>query len=77
VWPLGYAQFLKPLLHENPYCEAIDVVELLDEARFLRTCRNLLFDKTSRAYAKDRQAAYATQVKQLPPAADLINAYLN
>jgi hypothetical protein len=77
VWPLGYTQFLKPLLHENPYCEAIEVVELLDEASFLRKCGNLLFDETARAGAKDRQAAYVTQVRQLPRAAELIDVHLN
>ena len=76
MWPLGFREFLKPLLRDNPYCSAIDVVELMDEAGFVGTCRRLLFDAGARAAVRERQAAYVARVKQLPTAAQLIDNYL-
>jgi Family of unknown function (DUF6365) len=77
LWPLGYWQFLRPLLRDNPYCSAIDVLELMDEAGFVETCRQLLFNAQAREAAVARQARYVAQVRQLPTAAQLIDTYLN
>jgi hypothetical protein len=76
MWPLGYREFLKPLLQGNPYVDAMDVQELLDESGFIEACRLRLFDKTGRGEAIARQDAYATHVRKLPSAAQLIDTYL-
>jgi hypothetical protein len=76
LWPLGHWRFLKPLLGQNPYCKAVDVIELLDENGFVETCRRLLFDSAVREDASAREIAYAAQVRQLPTAAQLIDGYL-
>jgi hypothetical protein len=77
LWPLGHWQFLKPLLCDNPYRQAIDVVELLHETVFVETCRRLLYDSASRAAMAHRQNTYADQVRKLPTAAQLIESYLH
>jgi hypothetical protein len=76
LWPLGYWEFLGPLMSGNPYCSALDTVELLDEAGFVHRCRSLLLDPQVRQDARSRQAAYVAQVRRLPPAAGLIDGYL-
>jgi hypothetical protein len=76
LWPLGYWEFLDPLMSGNPYCEALDIVELLDEAEFVHRCRRLLLDPQARQDARSRQAAYVAQARRLPSAAQVIDRYL-
>jgi hypothetical protein len=76
LWPLGYWQFLQPLLKGNPYRDALSVVELIDETDFVSTCRSLLFDSHERAASIERQTTYGEQVRRLPTAAHLIESYL-
>jgi hypothetical protein len=74
LWPVGYYQFLRPLLQGNPYMTALDVVELLDEQQVQSSLAGLLFDKTTRAEQTHRQAAYVGQVRSLPTGAQMIKA---
>ncbi len=76
VWPLGLHDFLAPVLRDNPYLGAIDLVELLDEEAFVDTCRRLLFDPAARAAAAARRAAYVATVTQLPSAGAAFDAQL-
>jgi Family of unknown function (DUF6365) len=76
LWPLGYWQFLKPLLQDNPYREALEVVELTDEAQCIEQCRLLLFDAAARDRTLGRHAAYASKARSLPTAAEVIYSYL-
>lgn len=76
LWPLGYHEFLHPLLENNPYCEALDRVELLDEAVVLARCRLLLDDADARQAMADRQEGYLKQVAALPSAADVVHGFL-
>jgi len=77
LWPLGYRQYLAPLLRDNPYCSVVEVVEILDEPRFVSTGRQLIFDTSARDGAKDRMSKYVARVGELPTAGQLINQYLN
>ena len=77
MWPLGYWHYLKPLLHENPYCSAVKVVDLLDETTFIETCGRLLSGANGRDEAMQRQTSYMELVNKLPSAAQLIDSYLN
>lgn len=76
MWPLGFWKFLRPLLDFNPYCSAINMVELTDDSGFLDVCRSLLFDEKSRQSNIQRQAEYTDRVRKLPGAAELIHGYL-
>ncbi len=65
-----------PVLRANPYVDAIDVVELLDEERFVATCAGLLGDPAAQASAAGRRAAYLARVDALPRPADAFEAAL-
>ena len=77
LWPLGLYSFLEPLLTANRYNEAVEVVELLDETRFLEVTNKLLFDETARRSHVDRQIAYIREVERLPSGADVVAEYLS
>jgi Family of unknown function (DUF6365) len=74
LWPLGYHRFVAPLLEDNPYMKAVEVVEMLDERRVEGTLHGLLFDRTARAEQAHRQAAYLSHVRSLPSGAQLVKA---
>jgi hypothetical protein len=76
LWPLGYHRFVAPLLENNPYMQAVEVVEMLDEQRVEATLHGLLFDRTARAEQAHRQEAYLSHVRSLPSGAQLVQAYL-
>ena len=76
LWPLGYHRFVAPLLADNPYMQAVEVVEMLDEQRVEGTLHGLLFNRTARAEQAHRQAAYLSHVRSLPSGAQLVNAHL-
>jgi Family of unknown function (DUF6365) len=76
LWPLGYHRFVAPLLEDNPYMKAVEVVEMLDERRVEGILHGLLFDRTARAEQAHRQAAYLSHVRSLPSGAQLVNAHL-
>jgi hypothetical protein len=74
LWPLGYHRFVAPLLENNPYMQAVEVVEMLDEQRVEATLHGLLFDRTARAEQAHRQEAYLSHVRSLPSGAQLVKA---
>jgi hypothetical protein len=76
LWPLGYYRFVAPLLENNPYLQAVEVLEMLDEKRVEATLHRLLFDATARAEQAHRQAAYLNHVRSLPSGAQLVRDYL-
>lgn len=76
LWPLGWFDFLAPVLKDNPYLETVEAVELIDERGFVETCERLLFDTTARQRMQERQAAYVSAVGGLPRAAEVVRQYL-
>jgi hypothetical protein len=72
LWPLGYHRFLEPLLRENSYVDALEVVELLDEERIHSSMSALLFDETERQERLHKQTAYMSDVRCLPTGAEII-----
>ena len=76
LWPLGYHRFLAPLLANNPYVGALEMVELLREREVEAALSALLFDSGARAEQAHRQAAYLAQVRSLPTGAQLIKTSL-
>lgn len=72
LWPLGYHRFLAPLLRENPYATALEIVELLDERRVEAALSALLFDACAREEHLHHQSAYVSQISSLPTAAQIV-----
>jgi hypothetical protein len=73
LWPLGYYRFLQPLLRDNPYRAALDVVPLLEEVQVENTLSTLLFDQTRRDGQLHRQAQYLQFVRTLPTGAEAVH----
>lgn len=67
VWPAGLHATLGAVIAGNPFTEAIEIVELLDEERMVSTLRMLLFDDAAATRARERQRAYRAEVARLPP----------
>lgn len=74
LWPLGFHRFLAPLLQDNPYVAALDIVEILDEVHTESTVAGLLFDPARREDQLHRQAGYMNQVRSLLTGAQTIKA---
>jgi hypothetical protein len=72
LWPLGCHRFLAPLLRANPYTNALEIVELLDEQQVEASLSAVLFDECARSEHLHRQAAYVSQVAALPTAAQIV-----
>jgi len=77
VWGLGLFDFLQPVLRDNPYLRAISLLEVLEEERFVETCRALLFDEAQRARLVAAQAGYVQSVRRLPTAAEAFDQALS
>lgn len=77
MWPLGYDQFLRPVLTDNPYGRAVATAEVFDAARVCETMRALVFDPATREERLAAQAAYVRLVSSLPSGASLLTAGLS
>lgn len=75
LWPLGYHEFLGPMLAGNPLLDAVPCIELLDEKGVSCALSGLLFDAGSRQRAVERQLAYAREIGRLPRAAEALTAF--
>ena len=76
IWPGGFHAFLAPLLRKNPYREAIELVEVLDEPAFVRALERVLGEASAADAIRERQARYVSLVRELPSAADLFATWL-
>jgi hypothetical protein len=76
LWPLGYYDFLRPLLADNSYCQTFEAIEIVDEQAFITTCDKLLNDRPAREAMLQRQMHYVKQVGELPSAAEVIDGFL-
>ncbi len=76
LWPQGYHRFLAPLAARNPFLEALETVEALDEAAFGEALRRLLFDPGRRRAAREAQEGYCRALRDLPRASDLVAGFL-
>ena len=76
VWPLGLYKFLEPLTRENPYTDALEMVEVLEEGALHGALEKLLFDEEARSAQRARQSAYCDEVRKLPSAGELFEGYL-
>lgn len=76
LWPLGYHDFLTPLVKGNPYFDAVTPAEILCEDAFIETCDRLLFDPSTRAASAAAQRAYLEELVAVPGPADAVDALL-
>jgi hypothetical protein len=77
LWPLGFYDFLQPVLQDNSYCSAMEVVELLDEDRVVATCNALLDSGVAREDLLQRQAAYAAETGRLLTPVEIIESFFS
>jgi hypothetical protein len=77
VWPLGYFDYLAPIVDGNPYQETFVTCELFDPHDFIETCHHLLFDAGSRDALRHRQDAYHRRLQSLPTPAEAIAAFVD
>ena len=76
VWGLGLYGFVSRILKDNPYTEAVRIVEILDEEALVGACHDLLFDSRARSRQMARLAAYRECARDLPSAGDAFRACL-
>lgn len=69
AWPLSLSRLLQPVLHENPYLDAVHGVPVLDEDAFLASLHDLLSTEGAAAQ-RLRQQRYVDQVRALPSPAE-------
>jgi hypothetical protein len=70
VWPLGLAEFLAPVLEENPYRDVVGAAEILDEGALADACRARIRDAATEA----RIAEYVARVRELPSGAQVLSS---
>jgi hypothetical protein len=58
MWPLGFHDFLEPILSGNPYTDAFTDLELLDEPAVVRGIERALYDTATRDRLAAARAAY-------------------
>lgn len=66
MWPVGYYDFLKPLIPGNAYFDAIAIEEIFDEPATSSALSALLFDRPVRSDRVDRQRRYIASLELLP-----------
>jgi hypothetical protein len=72
LWPIGYYEFLSPVLRGNPYAEALTTVDMLHEDDVSSALTRLLRDPGPRAAQIDRQTRYLNRIRSLPSVVELI-----
>jgi hypothetical protein len=77
VWPIGFVDFLAPLLASNPYRDTFVTCELFDRQQVVDTCRSLLFEPANRAALRHRQDGYAKRLQLLPTPAEAMTSFLD
>jgi len=72
LWPLGFHEYLEPILRENPYMDVVRRVELCDGSAIRKAFEDLLFVRASSDRLRERQHAFVSQVQDLPTAAQVL-----
>ena len=60
MWPLGFHDFLEPVLAGNPYTGAFTDLELLDEPAVVHGIERALYDTATRDRLAAARAEYLT-----------------
>jgi len=70
LWPLGFYEFMAPMLEANSYCSTFLQVELFDSSAVARQLEAVLFDAPSRERLLQAQRDYRTEVSHLQSAGE-------
>lgn len=73
MWPIGYYDFLCPLLDDNPYCDVVPMLEIFREKAIVELMQSILFDEHSRELRIESQLRYVNKLRRLPSASSLIS----
>ncbi len=65
LWPVGFYKFLVPVMQDNPYTRALELLELFDEEGIEQRIRRLLTDRAAREEHVQRQQVYLDEVRAL------------
>ena len=76
LWPLGFFDFLGPVVSSNPYGRTVWTREWLDEDEVLGAILALSFRGSERASLQHAQQEYCTTIESLPGAGDALQELL-
>lgn len=76
VWPMGYFDFLEPLLVNNPLTECMEIVELSDMVGIAESISALLSDRRRTDNLRARQRDYCEDLNQGKAVTDVLNNVL-
>jgi hypothetical protein len=62
MWPLGFYDFLEPILADNQYTDALTILELLDEKSVVEGIANELYDTATREARSAARARYLSML---------------
>jgi hypothetical protein len=74
LWPIGFHNFLSPVLSGNPYVDALTIVDILDERGVEMALSRLLRDTAWRGRQLHRQTLYLNRIRSLPSVGELLAA---
>jgi hypothetical protein len=74
VAPLGWHDFLEPLLAGNPYADCFASAGILDRQAVLSAVNRLLDDEAGRSQLKERQQGFRDALAGLPPVGEALAA---
>ena len=72
MFPVGWYEFLKPLMNGNPYSEIVHRCELFDVEATFDTIRNLLYDEQTKTDLFQKVQELNTLLEQLKSPSDII-----
>jgi hypothetical protein len=77
MWPIGYHSFLNPLLENNPYTNAVQMLEITSVETVIKTIQCLLMENDYKQKVLEKQFSYVKEVESLPCAAELLYDHVN
>ncbi len=73
MFPVGWYAFLNPLVHKNPFCDALLQVELFDEEHFWQAIMDLLYNEALIEKLRGNVIAYRRHLQALPDVAQILS----
>jgi hypothetical protein len=72
MWPLGWHNFLEPLVSNNPYLDTFLQVEILNERAVLEALEGLLFDSELNHDLESKREGYFAEMARMEGAAEVL-----
>ena len=74
IWPVGWYDFLEPILAGNPYTDTFVTEEILATERAANLITELAADSGARRSLRERQDAYRQRLQELPTPREWLSA---